>query len=94
MAHGNGRRPGLNPDEVRQKYAKHDRMTQRALDEARVPVSSHPPGSEPYRADLDSVSEVTVGRDGLKVKAKSPWVTVVLAGFALVAFVAWLWMRR
>jgi hypothetical protein len=52
------------------------------------------PGAEPYRADMDSVSEVTIGREGVKVKARSPWVTVVLSAFALIAFVAWLWLRR
>ena len=52
------------------------------------------PGAEPYRAEMDSVSEVTVGREGIRVKARSPWVTVVLSAFALIAFVAWLWLRR
>ena len=52
------------------------------------------PGDEPYRAEMDSVSEVTIGREGVKVKARSPWVTVVLSAFALIAFVAWLWLRR
>lgn len=50
------------------------------------------PGAEPYRAEMDS--EVTIGREGVKVKARSPWVTVVLSAFALIAFVAWLWLRR
>ena len=94
MANGSHNEGPARADRLREKYAKHNRMTQRALDDARNPISSHPPGSEPYRADMDSVSEVTVGREGIKVKARSPWVTVILAGFALVAFVAWLWLRR
>jgi cobalamin biosynthesis Mg chelatase CobN len=52
------------------------------------------PGSEPYREEMDSISEVTVNREGVKIKARSPWVTVVLAAFALVAFLGWLWLRR
>ena len=92
MANGSGSEGQAYADRLREKYAKHNRMTQRALDDARTPVIQ--PGSEPYRADMDSVSEVTVGREGVKIKARSPWVTVVLAGFSLVAFVAWLWLRR
>ncbi len=96
MGNGSHREGPANADRLREKYAKHNRMTQRALDDARVPVSSHPPGAgvEPYRAEMDSVSEVTVGREGVKIKARSPWVTVVLAAFALVAFLGWLWLRR
>lgn len=52
------------------------------------------PGAEPYRAEMDSVSEVTVGKEGISVKARSPWVTLTLAFFALVAFLGWLWLRR
>lgn len=94
MANGSHREGPANADRLREKYAKHNRLTQRALDDARVPVSSHPPGSEPYREEMDSISEVTVGKEGIKVKARSPWVTVVLAFFALVAFLGWMWLRR
>lgn len=52
------------------------------------------PGQEPYREEMDSVSEVTIGKEGLKVKSHSPWLTLALAALALAAFVAWLWLRR
>jgi hypothetical protein len=76
-------------DRLREKYAKHNRLTQKALDDARNPVSQTP-GSQPYRAEYDSVSEVTVGREGVKIKARSPWVTVILAAFAALVAVAWI----
>lgn len=76
---------------MREKYAKYNRMTQRALDDARQPVGA---GSEPYRDEMDSVSEVTIGKEGLKVKSRSPWLTLALAALALAAFVAWLWLSR
>lgn len=94
MAVGNGKRPKLDATELRTKYAKHDRTTQRSLDEARVPVSSPPPGSEPYRADMDSVSEVTIGKEGVKVKSRAPWLQFGISLLAFLAFVAWLFVRR
>lgn len=93
MAHGNGRRPRLDPAEMRSKYAKYDRLTQRSLDDARKPVSSHPPGSEQYRAEMDSVSEVTIGREGVKLKSRAPWLQFAISLLAFLAFVAWLFKR-
>lgn len=93
MAHGNGKRPRLDPAELRSKYAKHDRLTQRSLDEARKPVSSHPPGSEPYRAEMDSVSEVTIGKEGVKLRSRAPWLQFAISLLAFLAFIAWLFKR-
>ncbi len=86
MANGSHKEGPANADRLREKYAKHNRMTQRALDDARKPVSSHPPGSEPYREEMDSVSEVTLGKEGIKVKSMPAWVMVALAAMALAAF--------
>lgn len=94
MANGSHREGPANADRLREKYAKHNRMTQRALDDARKPVSSHPPGSEPYREEMDSVSEVTIGKEGIKAKGLPPWVLLGLALLALIAFGLWLFVRR
>lgn len=56
------------------------------------------PGSEPYRAEMDSVTEteLTLNKGGLtaKVKGAPPWLPLAIAFFALAGFVAWLWLRR
>lgn len=93
MANGSHKEGPAYADRLREKYAKHNRMTQRALDNARVPVSDKPPGSEPYRAEMDSVSEVTLGKEGIKVKGAPPWLLLGLGALALAAFVAWLRLR-
>lgn len=97
MANGSGSDGPATADRMREKYAKYNRMTQRALDEARQPVGA---GVEPYREEMDSVTEteLTVGKDGVttKLKGAPPWLILVLslAALALAAFVAWLWLRR
>jgi len=85
----------LESAELRKKYASFNRMTQHALDQARVPVSSAPPppGTEPYRAEMDSVSEVTIGKEGVKVKSRAPWLQFGISLLAFLAFVAWLFKR-
>lgn len=88
MASGSGGDGPAYADRLREKYAKHNRMTQRALDEARTPVGA--PGTEPYRAEMDSVSEVTLGKEGIKVRSHSPWLTLGIGILLLAAFVAWL----
>ncbi len=93
MANGSHKPGPATADRLREKYAKHNRMTQRALDDARKPVSSHPPGSEPYREEMDSISEVTVGREGIKVKSRAPWLQFGISLLAFLAFVAWLFKR-
>lgn len=93
MANGSHKPGPAYADRLREKYAKHNRMTQKALDDARTPV-----GSEPYREDMDSVTEteLTLNKGGLaaKVKGAPPWLILSLAALALAAFVAWLWLRR
>lgn len=89
MSRGNGhKRPVLDAAELREKYAKHGRMTQQAIDQARTP------GSEPYREEMDSVSEVSLGKEGVKVKGAPPWLILGLGALGLAAFVAYLWLRR
>lgn len=85
MANGSHKPGPASADRLREKYASHKRLTQKALDDARRPVS-HPPGSEPYREEMDSVSEVTLGKEGIRVKSMPAWVMVALAAMALVAF--------
>lgn len=94
MAQGNGKRPRLDATELRAKYDKYDKLTQRTLDDARNPVSSHPPGSEPYRAEMDSVSEVTIGKEGVKLKSRAPWLQFAISLLVFLAFVAWLFAKR
>ncbi len=94
MGNGSHKEGPARADRLREKYAKHNRMTQRALDEARRPVSSlPPPGSEPYRAEMDSVSEVTLGKEGIKVKSRAPWLQFGISLLAFLAFIAWLFKR-
>lgn len=90
MANGSHKPGPANADRLREKYARHNRVTQKALDDARVPVSSHPPGSEPYRAEMDSVSEVTIGKEGVKLKSRAPWLQFAISLLVFLAFVAWL----
>lgn len=58
------------------------------------------PGQEPYREEMDSVTEteLKLGKDGVSAKLKNapPWVILILtlAVLALAAFVAYLWLRR
>jgi hypothetical protein len=99
MANGTSDERIARADRIAEQSAKaqrdteqNRRGTQNAI--AKLREAAGQPGSEPYRAEMDSVSEVTLGREGVKIKARSPWVTVVLAGFALVAFLGWLWLRR
>lgn len=98
MANGSKDDGPAYADRLREKYAKHNRMTQRALDDARRPVSDKPPGSDPYREEMDSVTEAeaTVGKDGVKAKVKGapPWLILSLAALTLAGFVAWLFFRR
>lgn len=93
MANGSRKEGPAHADRLREKYAKHKRLTQKALDDARNPVSSHPPGPEPYREEMDSVSEVTLGREGIKVKSMPAWVLVMLAAMGLVAFSIWAFLK-
>lgn len=97
MANGSHKQGPATADRLREKYAKHARMTQKALDDARKPVSN-PPGSEPYREEMDSVTdtEATVGREGFKFRLRNvpPWLVLALAALGWGAFIAWLVFRR
>lgn len=53
------------------------------------------PGSQPYREEMDSNSEVTIGKEGIKAKGLPPWAIVCLAVLSalVVAFLGWLKLR-
>ena len=51
------------------------------------------PGAEPYRAEMDSVSEVTIGKEGVKVRSRAPWLQFGISLLAFLAFIAWLFKR-
>src|SRR5690348_3714299 len=99
MANGTTDEKTARADRILEQSAKAQRAAeqsrqgmQNAIRNLRESVTQ--PASEPYRAEMDSVSEVTVGKEGISVKARSPWVTLTLAFFALVAFLGWMWLRR
>lgn len=71
---------------------QHRKATANALETLRrsAPIT---PGSEPYRAEMESVSEVTIGKDGVKVKSRAPWLQFAISLLVFLAFVAWLFKR-
>jgi hypothetical protein len=91
VANGSHKEGPANADRLREKYAKHNRLTQKALDDARVPVGGNP-DLAPYREEMDSHSEVTAGP--LKMRGLKDNTVRLLGLFALVAFVAWLALGR
>ncbi len=88
MANGSHHEGPARGDRLREKYARLQRRAQTKLD--RVPLSRDLPA---YREEMDSVSEVTLGKDGLKAKGP-PWVLIVISVLVFAAFVAWLLIRR
>lgn len=98
MANGSHREGPARADRLREENAKHARYLQRMLDEER----STKPGTQPYREEFDSVSEVTAGPDGLKAKGipREGW-KVISWGFAIgmvliasaILMLAWKGMR-
>ncbi len=50
---------------------------------------------QPYREEMDSNSEVTIGKEGIKAKGLPPWAIVCLAVLAagVAAFLGWLKLR-
>lgn len=67
MANGSGAEGPARGDRYREKYARMFKRTQAKLDQ--VPISRDLPA---YREEMDSVSEVTVERLGLKAKGIPP----------------------
>lgn len=88
MANGSSHEGPARGDRIREKYASMFRRTQAELD--KVPLPRDLPA---YREDMDSVSEVTLGKEGLKAKGP-PWVLLAISLICLAAFVAWLVVRR
>ena len=85
MANGSSYEGPARADRYREKYERMFRRTQSKLDAVRELA--------PYREEMDPVSEVTLGREGLKAKGP-PWVLIVISLLAFAAFVAWLLTRR
>jgi len=85
MANGSSHEGPARADRYREKYERMFRRTQAELDAVRELA--------PYREEMDSVSEVTLGKEGLKAKGP-PWVLIVISLLAFTAFVAWLLIRR
>lgn len=79
-------------DRMRQKAKQGQQATRNALDNLRR--GSKSPGSEPYREEMDSVSEVTIGKEGIQIKKAPAWLTLAFGAMALAAFVAWLYLKR
>ena len=87
MANGSHKEGPAFADRIREKGAKHRRDIQRAMDA--IPA----PGSQAYREEMDSVSEVTLGKEGIKVKSMPAWVMVALAVLAFMAFAVWAFLK-
>jgi len=85
LANGSSFEGPARADRLREKYARMHKRTQDKLDAARELA--------PYREEMDSVSEVTLGKDGLRAKGP-PWVLIVISVLVFAAFVAWLLIRR
>lgn len=76
---------------IEQRRAEQNRRgTQNALAALK---QSNAPGSEPYREEMDSVSEVTIGKEGVVVKSRAPWLQFAISLLAFLAFIAWLFKR-
>ncbi len=75
---------------IREEGLRHQRALQKAIDDEREARGVE---LEPYRETMDSVSEVTLGKEGLKAKGFPPWLMLALIA-ALTALAAWwLWLR-
>ncbi len=85
MANGSSHEGPARADRYREKYERMFRRTQSKLDAVRELA--------PYREEMDSVSEVTLGKEGLRAKGP-PWVLIVISVLVFAAFVAWLLIRR
>jgi hypothetical protein len=82
MANGSSKWGPAKADRIRERHAVQARVLKNAIDSL-----PH------YREEMDSVSEVTVGKDGLRVKGP-PWVAGVALLVALVALGVWLHFGR
>lgn len=83
MASGGDREGPARADRIRETFAKNRRMRERLIEGE----------LERYREELDSVSEVTLGKEGLKAKGP-PWLQLVIVLATLAAFIVWLLLRR
>lgn len=87
MANGSGHEGPARADRYREKYERMFRRTQKKLDQ--VPLSRELPA---YREDMDSVSEVTVERLGIRAKgipgkALGAALVILAIGAVVVAIV-------
>lgn len=92
MANGSTKRGPAVSDAIHDEGAKHDRYLQRQIDKERTKLKTLP-ADHPYRAEMDSVSEVTIGKEGVKLKSRQPWLQFGMSLLAFLAFIAWLFKR-
>ncbi len=81
MANGSSHEGPARADRLREKYAKHSRLTQRAIDEL-----------PPYRAEMDS--EITVNTKGLQAKGVPGWMlgaAIIILAFAAAVVIVMRW---
>lgn len=98
MANGTTKESIARADRMRERQEQDQRATRNALEQLRRTA----PGSQPYREEMDSVSEITAGTDGLKAKGipREGWkviswgiaLSIVLIAASLV-ILAWRGMR-
>ncbi len=81
MANGTKHESIARADRIRERQEQDQRATRNALEALRRTA----PGSEPYREEFDSVSEVTAGPQGLKARGIPreawKWIGVGIAVF-------------
>ena len=101
MANGTRDEKVARADRITEQSAKAQRTaeqnrkgTQNAIAKLRRSAGVITPGSEPYRAEMDSVSEVTIGKEGVKLKSRAPWLQFAISLLVFLAFVAWLFAKR
>ncbi len=80
MANGTTKREIAQADRMRERQEQDQKATRNALDALRRAA----PGTQPYREEMDSVSEVTAGTNGFSAKGipKEGW-KVISWGFAI-----------
>lgn len=93
MANGTTREALARADRIRERAKQSQKATRNALDNLRKATVAPTPGSEPYREEMDSVSEVTIGKEGVRVKSRAPWLQFAISVLVFLAFVVWMFKR-
>lgn len=98
MANGTTKESIARADRMRERQEQDQRATRNALEQLRRTA----PGAQPYREEMDSVSEVTAGPQGISARGipREAWkwigvgiaLSIVLIAASLV-ILAWRGMR-